>query len=421
MEAKPTTMIDNFKEMVRSSEDFLKSNLIKSLNNNNNNNQNHSHSPVDILKRLQREAFSELMKLRDRQEKLEKMVLCQKFSKESPFRDARTYVNAAFSAIGSLLIFEDDFLESADRMEKFGSKAGVNSRLTFETVIRERDSLVAEFGATGLESLGLYRLMCRTSINDLLSLVVVPIGAQCSNFVMNSSSRKGDSDVLHASGSPIFHQYHDFAAGVTLRGLNFGASLAQLVSGPSMANATSDLDNCHFTTFSQITYKPLEDLKVSLSSLWQMRRPSSHLLKLRNLTIPLIHLKRSRDSEVLIQGYDTGTSSSTSHSVALMLDVEYLESTKLESWVEVDEPLNENLIKFGVSFCDMPENELGWGLRVRGKGKGSLLRAERFHMEGFLNFDLGRGGNAKLQPGLVYVTEGGSRVAALVLRSSWSM
>ncbi|KAJ1693922.1 hypothetical protein LUZ63_010620 [Rhynchospora breviuscula] len=415
--------MDNFKEMVRSSEDFLKSTLIKSLNknNNNNNNQNHSNSPVDILKRLQREAFSELMKLRDRQEKLEKMVLYQKFSKESPFRDARTYVKAAFSAIGSLLIFEDDFLESADRMERFGTKVGVNSRLTFETVIRERDSLVAEFGTTGLESLGLYRLMCRTSINDLLSLVVVPIGAQCSNFIMNSSSRKGDTDDLLASGSPIFRQYHDFAAGVTLRGLNFGASLAQLVSGPSMANATSDLDNCHVTTFSQITYKPLEDLKVSLSSLWQMRRPSSHLLKLSNLTIPLIHLKRSRDSEVLIQSYDTGTSSSSSHSVALMVDVEYLESTKLESWVEVDEPLNENLIKFGVSFCDMPENKLGWGLRVGGEGKGSLFRVERFQMEGFLNFDLGRGGNAKLQPGLVYVTEGGSRVAALVLKSYWSM
>ncbi|KAJ3690002.1 hypothetical protein LUZ61_019166 [Rhynchospora tenuis] len=418
MEAKPPTMIDNFKEMVRSSEDFLKSTLIKSLNNNNI--QNHP-SPVDILKRLQREAFSELMKLRDRQEKLEKMVLYQKISKESPFRDARTYVKAAFSAIGSLLIFEDNFLESADRMEKFGTKTGVNSRLTFETVIRERDSLVAEFGATGLESLGLYRLMCHTSINDLFSLVVVPIRAQCSIFRMNSSSRQEDSDDLHASGSPIFRQYHDFAAGVTLRGLNFGASLAQLVSGPSMENAASDLDNCHFTTFSQITYKPLADLKVSLSSLWQMRRPSSHLLKLSNLTIPLIHLKRSRDSEVPIQSYDTGTSGSSSHSFALMVDGEYLESTKLESWVEVDRPLNENLIKFGVSFYDIPENELGWGLRVQGEGKGSLLRVERFQMEGFLNFDLGRGGKAKLQPGLVYVTEGGSRVAALVLRSCWSM
>lgn len=224
-------------------------------------------------------------------------------------------------------------------------------------------------------------------------------------------------DDLHASGSPIFHQVHNFAAGVTLRGLNFGASLGQLVSGPSIANAESDMDNCHFTTFSQILYKPLEDLKVTLSGLWQMRRPSSHLVKISNLTVPLIHLKRSRASEVHIQAIGTGNP----HSVALMVGGEYLESTKLEGWVEVDGPLNENLIRFGVSFCDMPENELGWGLRVGGEGKGSLLRVERFQMEGFLNFDLGRGGNAKLQPGLVYVTEGGSRVAALVLRSSWSM
>ncbi|KAF3328169.1 hypothetical protein FCM35_KLT06775 [Carex littledalei] len=351
------------------------------------------------------------------------MLMYQKFGTGSPFQQARTYVKAAFSVIGSLLIFEDDFLESSDRLEKFGTKTGVNSRLTFETVIRDRDSLVAEFGTFGFGSLGLHKLMYHARINDLFSLVVVPIGAQCCNFRMDSSTKQAHYDDLHASGSPIFHEVHDFAAGVTLRGLNFGASLGQLVSGPSIANAESDMDNCHFTTFSQITYKPLEDLKVTLSGLWQMRKPSSHLVKISNLTVPLIHLKRSRASEVQIQGYgtDTGTGTGNRHSVALMVGGEYLESTKLEGWVEVDGPLNENLIKFGVSFCDMPENELGWGLRVGGEGKGSLLRVERFQMEGFLNFDLGRGGNAKLQPGLVYVTEGGSRVTALVLRSSWSM
>jgi hypothetical protein len=188
-----------------------------------------------------------------------------------------------------------------------------------------------------------------------------------------------------------------------------------------MANATSDMDNCHFTTFTQITCKPLEDLEISLSSLWQMRRPSSHLVRLSSLTVPLIHLKRSRESEVPIQGHGSDTSTDTSHSVALMLGSEYHDSTKLEGWVEVHGPLNNNLIKFGVSFSDMPESELGWGLKVDGEGKGSLLRAERFQMEGFLNLNLGTGGNAKLQPGLVYATEGGSRVAALVLRSSWSM
>jgi len=68
---------------------------------------------VDILKRLQREVFSELNKLRDRQEKLKKMLLHQKFA-GSPFQQARTYVKDAFSVIGSLLVFENDFLRSAD-------------------------------------------------------------------------------------------------------------------------------------------------------------------------------------------------------------------------------------------------------------------------------------------------------------------
>jgi hypothetical protein len=127
------------------------------------------------------------MKLRDKQEKLEKMLLYQKFA-GSPFQQARTYVKAAFSVIGSLLFFEDDFLGSADRLERSGTKTGVNSRLTFETVIKDRGSLVAEFGTAGFEPLGLHKLMYHARVNDLFSLVLVPVGAQCCNFRMNSSS-----------------------------------------------------------------------------------------------------------------------------------------------------------------------------------------------------------------------------------------
>lgn len=145
---------------------------------------------VDILKRLQRDAFSELMKIRDKQDNLEKMLLYQKFGTGSPFQQARTYVKAAFSVIGSLLFFEDDFLESSNRLEKFGTKTGVNSRLTFETVIRDRDSLVAEFGTSGFGSLGLHKLMYNARINDLFSLVVVPIRAQCCNFRIDSSTKQ---------------------------------------------------------------------------------------------------------------------------------------------------------------------------------------------------------------------------------------
>jgi hypothetical protein len=69
----------------------------------------------------------------------------------------------------------------------------------------------------------------------------------------------------------------------------------------------------------------------------------------------------------------------------------------------------------------MPENGLGWELKIDREGKVSLLMVEKFQMEGFLNWNSGTGGNAKLQLGHVYVTEGGSRVADHVLISSWSM
>lgn len=157
-----------------------------------------------ILKRFQKEAFSELMKLRDKQEKLEKMLLYQKYSTGSPFQQARTYIKTAFSVIGSLLVFEDDFLDSADRLERSGIRTGVNSKLTFETVIRDRDSLVAEFGKVQSGPFGLNRLTYHASINDLFSLVVVPVGAQCCNFRMNSSS----SQVLYHHCTIYFiHQF----------------------------------------------------------------------------------------------------------------------------------------------------------------------------------------------------------------------
>ncbi|KAJ3682463.1 hypothetical protein LUZ60_015036 [Juncus effusus] len=424
--------MDNFKGLVKSSERFLKSALNNDLNDNTHK-KNFNHNPVDILKRLQREAFSELMKLRDRQEKLEKSLLFHKFS--SPFQKSSAHVKAAFNVIGSLLIFDDDFVDSTDRLERYGTKTGVSSIFTFETDVRERDNLIAEFGTTGIGSFGLNRLMYNANLNDFLSLVLIPFGARCNNFRFDSNFKQGSSDANFTNSPPLFQQFHNCAIGLTLKGHNFRASIAQLI-GPSMVNTESaDMKNCHLTTFGEIAYKPLEDIKISLSTLFQICKPSSHLVKISNLSFPLIHLKKSIRSVVLLQstgtdtdtgtgidtGIDTGTGTNSSQSIALNLNCEYLESTKLEGWIELNKPLSENMIKFGGSLCDLPENEIGWGLRSGGVIKGNFERIEGFQMEGFLNFELGRGGNAKLQPGVVFVSGGGNRVAALVLRSCWYM
>ncbi|KAI5016172.1 hypothetical protein ZWY2020_006023 [Hordeum vulgare] len=58
-------------------------------------------------------------------------------------------------------------------------------------------------------------------------------------------------------------------------------------------------------------------------------------------------------------------------------------------------------VRWGCCLSDTPEHELGWGVRMGGTAEGDMHRP---HLEGFLSFNLGRGG--KLQPSLVYVMEG---------------
>lgn len=59
------------------------------------------HVQIDILKRLQREAFSEIMKLRDRQEKVERMIS----SKGGSFQEtSSTHVRGEVDVLGAVLM-----------------------------------------------------------------------------------------------------------------------------------------------------------------------------------------------------------------------------------------------------------------------------------------------------------------------------
>uniref|UniRef100_A0A3Q7G093 Uncharacterized protein n=1 Tax=Solanum lycopersicum TaxID=4081 RepID=A0A3Q7G093_SOLLC len=81
-------------------------------------------NPIEILKRLQREAFSDIMKLRDRQEKLERELAFFKSSKGSPFQETSTHVRGEFDAVGALLMIgtidesKCDAIENAIRTGK---------------------------------------------------------------------------------------------------------------------------------------------------------------------------------------------------------------------------------------------------------------------------------------------------------------
>jgi len=138
------------------------------------------------------------MKLRDRQDKVEKMISFYKSSKGSPFQEAGTHVRGQMDFTGALLIKGDFNQQNIDIISRSGIKTAVDSRFVFQTTIGEENALAAEFVATrkGKENhgdalempLSLAKLSYKANVNDWLSLMAVPVGAQCRDVVVGSNS-----------------------------------------------------------------------------------------------------------------------------------------------------------------------------------------------------------------------------------------
>lgn len=146
---------------------------------------------IEILKRLQRETFSDLMKLRDRQDKVERVLSSFASSKGSPFQESSTQLKGTIN-VGGALLFQND-QQAHDSLDSLGINTGIDATFIFKTNLREKDALLAELVAhqknnvhygnefTG-NSLVLSKIMYQASISDLLSVILVPFGATCNDF-----------------------------------------------------------------------------------------------------------------------------------------------------------------------------------------------------------------------------------------------
>lgn len=147
---------------------------------------------IEILKRLQREAFSDLMKLRERQEKTERILSYYKTSKGGPFQDASTHMKGIIDLVGALLFVEDDDQLAYNALDTAGRRTGVDLRFIFKTAVRQKDLLVAEFSASSnsvinhgnvyQSPLALDKVMYLANLNHWLSMVLSPLGAQCNEY-----------------------------------------------------------------------------------------------------------------------------------------------------------------------------------------------------------------------------------------------
>ncbi|GJY23140.1 hypothetical protein Tco_0396798 [Tanacetum coccineum] len=365
---------------------------------------------IEILKRLQREAFSDLMKLRDRQDKVER-ILSFKSSKGGPFDDVSTRVRGEVEALGLLLMIDRMNEEYQDAISRTGIKTGVNSRFTFETTVRENDSLTAEFVACGkaqldafASPLSLAKVVYAANINDWCSLVVVPLGAKCSDVGPSKSSHQERGLTSHSCTGPLLlNQHIGSGISVTVKKSNIIASLAQFASvlGTQLDSQGTTLS---LSTFVQLVYQISWNTKLSVLGLHQAPKFSNQHASLGPIALP-IGIFKHKDPF-----------SGSLRSTAMVVESELDTSTRIGGWVEMNNSGTRHL-QWGASISDLPEDDFGWGLRLGGTIEG-LKDWDHYQVEGFSKINFGE--KFSVQPSLVYVKNGSTHFPALMMKSSWS-
>ncbi|KAK9748546.1 hypothetical protein RND81_02G065700 [Saponaria officinalis] len=367
------------------------------------------------------------MKLRDRQDKVEKILTLSRISKGSPFEDDGTRVRGAVEAMGTVFLVDNLDQEKVDVIKRSGLKTGIDARITFETKVRQTDILEAEFiscqrnhGDSGdiLQSaLSLTKISYTANMTDWLSMVAVPMGARCKDVGIStdfSLQEKGVTD-YSCFGPPLLHQNHGSAIGLTVKKSNIVASLAQFV-----VDLPGSFGQC-FSTFGQVVYQLPWSSKLSLFGLYSVTK-SGQKTHPGVATIPLGIWRRDQRPETSTQTSSPLLEIDAEETVppgqiAAMLESELDESTRVRGWVQMSNN-NPTHLQWSVSVLDFPEDEIRWGLRLGGAIEDQKSW-DRFQVEAFLKFNLGR--KLSLKPAFVYLMDGNSQMPALTFQSTWSL
>ena len=150
------------------------------------------------MKRLQRETFPDVMRLMDKHEQIERMISMYRNGKGFHFPDLPVRAKVALEAVGALLLVDDEEFDHARKiLGVAGNRTGLSSRFVLESKTRGKDTVSAELSTmlgvgtgailgeedTGRRPLELTRLQYCAHVNDWLSMILVPFGAQCIGFL----------------------------------------------------------------------------------------------------------------------------------------------------------------------------------------------------------------------------------------------
>ncbi|XP_075517087.1 uncharacterized protein LOC142551634 isoform X1 [Primulina tabacum] len=383
-------------------------------------------SPIEILKRLQREAFSDIMKLRDRQDKVERVITFDKSSKGNAFQEASTHVRGKVDVLGGFFIMDGVDVHKCNVLQRSGFRTGVDAKFTFETAVREKDIFLAEFTASEKGQgdsfggpLSLTKVFYGAHFRNWFSAVAIPMGARCRDVEVATDSHQERALTDYSEfGPPLLNKHSDSAIGITVRKSNVVASLAQFVSGLQTQVHPAGI-TLSFSTFGRVVWQLSRSTKLSLLGMHQVSRSSSQRISLGALALPISAFKRNRISEISAVG-DSPTSQEghlSDGSIALMVNSELDENTRIGGWIETKNS-DPRYFQWAVTMCDTPEDEFGWGLTLGGSLQGRKSW-DHFQVETFLNLNFGK--RFKLQPALMYLMDESTQFSALMLRSSWSL
>ncbi|KAM7279510.1 hypothetical protein ACFE04_006644 [Oxalis oulophora] len=384
------------------------------------------HNPIEILKRLQRESFSDIMKLRDRQDNVERFISSSK--KQNSFQgDADTHLTGHVDAAGALMLLGNIDQRHFDAIDSAELMTGVQSRFTFKTNIRQKETLVAELvaanngvGDVSGGSFSLAKVCYMADVNEWLSAIAIPIGAKCRDVDFSTDSYNEEKNLTARSsfGPPLLNLHNGSAIGLTVKKSNIFASLVNSVSDLHMQPSDDEVNGYSLNTFGQVVCQLPREIKLSLMGLHQMPKLSSTFARRGALTIPIGMQKHIEPNENTDASVEANTQDIfSSRSIALKLDKAIDESMRLGGWIEMKSRDGRNL-KWGVKLCDDSDDVVGWGVSLSGQMEGENV-GNQFQSEAYLKFNVGK--RFSLKPGLVYVNDRNARALAYMLQSNWTI
>ncbi|MCO5577276.1 hypothetical protein L7F22_031103 [Adiantum nelumboides] len=438
-------------------------------------------SDIDTIKRLQREAFFELMKLREKFEKLEQVT--QARLKQEQLGGARTHLKGQVKAGTAFVVLENESIRcSRDSLELAGMQTGLDVKFTFETPFRENDVLITQVVSGQSSSVGdqstlggplkLGKLHYVAHVSEDISLSIVPLGAQGQDVteIVNVLQDQGLT-CFSSQGPALFNHCKGSALGATVSGSKFAFSFAQYLSGwsnyvPAMEFLTEGDPLC-YSTLCEILFQPTEGFIFSFCGLNQYwpapPLPSSmalHWSEMGPLIFPKIKAKKDNFSTTLSNGSDitrlhpqweapdleSGPATFQNKgtgllSLAVSSSLDLGETLSLSGWAQVErggllQGPDKGNFQWAICLAKTSGAGIDWGASIGGSRRNIWhvpsssyddysgddivnLHGPQLNVEAFVKLRCGKG--FTLQPGLLYVSNKSSHTPAIVVRSSWSL